>query len=245
MTKKILLPILSLVFFFVFATGVEAANFSFSPASGSVDPDSGGQIKVQVDSGGENLESATAVITYDSSEIDITNIEQGSYFTVVNTDISTSGEVVVTGNVTFGDQIGVSGQGTLATLTVDPKVNSGSFGLSYRCSASASDDSNIIEIENKTNLLASDDQCESNGSGSYTIEASSNDPTQAATSAPSNDDDDDSKDDTTDTSSNNTSTTTDTSQPAMPESLPQSGPEDWLKWLTSGLALIGVGLLLL
>jgi LPXTG-motif cell wall-anchored protein len=31
----------------------------------------------------------------------------------------------------------------------------------------------------------------------------------------------------------------------MPDELPQTGPEDWLKWIVSGLALVGIGLLLL
>jgi hypothetical protein len=38
---------------------------------------------------------------------------------------------------------------------------------------------------------------------------------------------------------------TSSSQPNLPEELPVSGPEDWLRYLQAGLAVLGVGALLL
>ncbi len=50
---------------------------------------------------------------------------------------------------------------------------------------------------------------------------------------------------TTSTSSTSVGeSTTSADQPVLPDELPQTGPEDWLKWIVSGIALIGIGLLL-
>ncbi len=49
----------------------------------------------------------------------------------------------------------------------------------------------------------------------------------------------------TTTEATSSTTSTKGGQPVMPDELPQTGPEDWLRWIVSGLALVGIGLLLL
>ncbi|MBD3250671.1 MAG: hypothetical protein GF381_03845 [Candidatus Pacebacteria bacterium] len=208
-----------------------AASFSLSPASATLDS-SGGVVKVNLDSGGESLESATAVITYDSTKVEVT-ASSGTFFPIVSTDDSGTNEIVITGNVNFGDQVGKSGTGTLAELTVTPQITSGTITLDFRCSASESDDSNIMTIGG-TNLLASDAQCDNNTAGSYTIGSGVSETAKTTTTTQP-----------TSTTAPTSAVTNSANQPAQPSALPQSGAFDIIKWLTSGLALIGVGLLLL
>lgn len=53
------------------------------------------------------------------------------------------------------------------------------------------------------------------------------------------------QEDLTTTEATSSTSSTKGDQPTMPDELPQTGPEDWLKWIVSGLALVGIGLLLL
>ncbi len=245
MKKLLCLPVIVLSLFFASSVQAYAANFSLSPSSG--DPST---INVQVDTGGVNIQSATAVLTYDSTKVNIT-VSSGSFLPVVNTT-STTNKITILGQINQGDLVGVSGTGTLATLTVSPQVAAGqSYSISFSCSSTDRNDSQILDMDG-TNLLASDTQCSANVNGTYTVTADTPAATNtpAPTDPPANDDsNDDSSNDSnssTNTSSSTTNTTTSTNtQPYQPSTLPQSGPEDWLKWITSGLALIGIGLLLL
>lgn len=195
---------------------------SLSPSSGQIK--AGDEIKLQIDSAGESLESATAVIKFDSSKVEF-ETESGGFFPITSADTSVDGERTITGNVNFGDQVGKTGSGTISVLTITPLIDSGSFSLEFECmgaDSEVSDDSNIYSIGG-ANLLASDEQCATLTDGNYTV----GDGTQE-------EEEDTTKEDTTDVQ-----------QPAVPDALPQAGATNWLRWLTSGLALVGIGLLLL
>jgi len=222
MKKIIKLPIL-LAFLFVltfishcFATGALAARLLYEPSSVTLTGPT--QIRVIVDTQGESVKSAVAVVTFDTSYIQITDVAPGDFFTTVTSETSTGGEVVITGTLELTQTEGVTGSGTLATLTVNPLLNTQNLVLGFLCSSEGMDDSNIMSTEDE-NLLATDEQCEQNIEGSYVIEIEEEEATVSAT--------------------------TKGDQPVMPEELPQAGFRSWLKWITSGLALIGIGLLLL
>lgn len=212
--------------FFVMANSAYAALLKLNPSSDSVDGST--QIQLVLDTQGEAIDSSVAVITYDPNRIEKPTVTAGSYFDSVVVDSSTSGEVAITATLNIGNIDGVTGSGTIATLTVTPKITSGEFALGYRCSAADIDDSNIMSVGGE-NLLATDVQCADNIGGNYTIAAASNDT------------EDDSSSDTTEDSEE----TTKGDQPVLPDELPESGFKDLLKWITSGLALVGIGLLLL
>lgn len=222
--KKYLLPIFLLTLFLITPTifgQVKAANFSLSPSSATIDSN-GKTVNIQIDAGSESLDSATAVITYDSSKATVTS-SAGSFFPIVNNDDSSTSELVITGNVNFGDQIGKTGSGTFAILTITPKISSGTINIAFRCSASDADDSNILTVGG-TNLLASNEQCNVLDSGVYTINAGSSESNENTSAPPSNN----------------------TSQPAQPEVLPQAGTANFMKWLiVSGFTLIGIGFLII
>jgi hypothetical protein len=203
------------------ASSVSAALLKLSPSSGEISDST--QIQVIVDAEGATVDSAVAVVTFNTNHVEITNIADGTYFDSVTTDTTTSGEVAITGTLNISNVEGKTGSGTLATLTVKPKITTGTITLGFRCSAADIDDSNIMNTDG-TNLLATDEQCADNVGGSYTVSASSGESTTTPTPTPAE---------------------TKGEQPALPEELPESGFKDLLKWITSGLALIGIGLLLL
>lgn len=220
---------LSSIAFLTSASAVSAAKFSYTPSSGTLTGST--QIQITLDPEGVAVDSAVAVVTFDPNKVEIESVAAGSFFDSVVTDTSQSGEAAITGTFNIGNVGGKSTSGTMATLTIKPKISTGTITLSYRCSSADIDDSNIMNTSG-TNLLATDVQCGANVGGSYTVGSSSGgttSPTTAPTSAPT----------TAPTSA------TKGDQPVLPEELPQSGPRNWLKWITSGLALIGIGLLLL
>lgn len=234
-------------------------HLSVSPSSGQLETD-GGSINVVVDSGEDNLKSSTAVIEYDPSKVSI-EVVDGSFFPIVTSDTSASNEVVITGTLTIGDSIGVTGSGTLATLNITPLVDSGSFTLTFRCDPNQSDDSNIINM-NDENLLATSQACGNNINGSYTIGSGGDgDPApqsnQCNASCVNNSDcpsdlichsgycrNPDCVSATDCTCPTNGTATTQT-QPDLPDELLQTSGSDWVTWFFAGITLVGAGLLFL
>ncbi len=227
MKKVLILPILLICFLFVFSSPTLAAYFSYSPSSGTIS--SGDTVQVKLDTQNADVESATAVLTFDQSKVEISDINAGSFFDSISIDESQAGEVVLTATLNLNNRSPVNGTGVIATITLNPLISSGSFNLGFACSSTSIDDSNIMNAAGD-NLLASNEQCGVNVEGSYTTGSISS-PTATPTNATTND--------------NSTSNTVSVRQPVQPNELPQTGPKDWLKWFVSGLTLIGVGLLIL
>jgi len=221
MKKVYSLPLLLIGFSFIFAQSTLAAYFTLSPSSGTISGTK--QVQLNIDAETASLDSAQAIIKFDSTRVEVTNIASGTYFDNVTTDTTVAGEIAISGTLTAGHIGGVTGTGVVATLTISPKVSSGTIALNIDCDATDPNTSQIL------NTLGSDViTCTKIVDASYTFSSDDPDPTNTpqpgATSTPS--------------------PTTDPNQPSLPEELPQSGPEDWLKWITAGMALIGIGLLL-
>jgi hypothetical protein len=179
--------ILLVLFIFTLAThvfGVKAveanAFLELSPSTGQIQS-TGSSIEVKVNSGNNYLKSATAVISYDHTKASIT-ITEGTFFSVVTTDVSTPGEIKITGTLSLGDTVGVTGIGTLATINITPTVTDGLLAPTFRCSEAQTNDSNIINMED-VNLLATTAQCGNNVGGNYTIGTATGATTDATESA--------------------------------------------------------------
>ena len=180
MPKQILLFLQRLLLFtgiFLFAGQLSyskaqaAAHFELSPTTGVIQT-AGTSVAVIVNADANQLKSASAVITYDAAKVTVTSVN-GTYFPTVTTDTTKSGEIVISGTLPIGNTVGVTGTGTLATLTLKPVSGAtGSVSLGFRCSESSSDDSNLITMTS-TNLLAATSQCSANSTGSYTLVTSS------------------------------------------------------------------------
>lgn len=226
MKIRLKLPILIISFlsFAVVAHGFVkpalAARLLFSPSTGTIAGTT--EIEVRIDTEGAEVDSAVAIVTYNTDHVNIVGITADDFFDNISTDTTVAGELAITGTLGLDKTSGVTGSGKMATITISPKISSGNITLAFRCSSADHQDSNILPTGEGDNLLATDEQCARNIAGTYTV-SSTITPIPTATQ----------------------STTTKGGQPVLPEELPQSGPLSWLKWLTSGLALIGIGLLLL
>jgi hypothetical protein len=172
MAKWFFAAIFCIVFFQSSAAATfAAARFELTPLTGEIQT-SGTSVVVRVNTDGAVLKSATAVLSYDHTKVSVTSV-QGTFFPTVTIDTTTQGEVVISGTLPIGDTTGVTGTGTLATLTVQPLAGAtGTVSMSFRCSESSSDDSNLISLEG-TNLLSTTVQCANNSTGSYTLAAAS------------------------------------------------------------------------
>jgi hypothetical protein len=149
------------------ASAFAAARFELSPTSGQIQT-SGTTVIIKVDADGNQLKSASAVLTFDATKVTVTSVD-GTYFPTVTTDTTTAGELVISGTLPIGNTEGVAGTGTLATLTIKPVSGAtGSPTVTFRCSESSSNDSNIINLSG-TNLLSTTAQCANNVPGSYTL----------------------------------------------------------------------------
>ncbi|NCN06780.1 MAG: LPXTG cell wall anchor domain-containing protein [Candidatus Pacebacteria bacterium] len=159
-------------------SAVQAApHLGVTPTSGEIKT-TGTNVAVTVDAETNSLKSVSAVITYDATKLTIT-VANGSFFPNVTTDTTTAGEIVISGTLPIGDTTGVTGSGTLATLTVKPISGAtGSPTLAFRCLESSSDDSNLITTTG-TNLLTSTAQCAANVGGTYSFSSGSSSTTQA------------------------------------------------------------------
>ncbi len=157
-----------------------AARFELSPTTGQIQT-AGTTVTVKVNADGNQLKSASAVITFDATKVTVTSVD-GTYFPTVTTDTTKAGEVVISGTLPIGNTEGVTGIGTLATLTVKPVSGAtGSPTLAFRCSDTSSTDSNLMNTSS-TNLLATTAQCAANIGGTYTLATSTS--TSTTTSTP-------------------------------------------------------------
>lgn len=216
-----------------FAHSAFAARLRFDPSSATVSGET--DIKIMVDAGTDEVESATAVVTFNTAHVKINSVTNGGAFDVLSEDRSISGEITLTGTLSSGNLEGVTGTVTMAVLKVEPLISSGTFTLGFRCNEDDIDDSNIMNMQNQ-NLIATNAQCAENVEGSYTVGQATTQ-TTSPTATPTQQ--------TTTTTQQTTTTTSTAGQPAEPDELPQAGFASLLKWITTGLALLGIGLLLL
>lgn len=220
--KRTCLYILSTVFLLtVFATNAFAADphLEFSPTSGTIET-SGTEIDVLIDTGGQEAKSAKAVINFDSSKLEVTSIEEGSFFDDVSHNIYSS-QVIINANLSLGSSLeSKTGTGTLATMIVEAKSTSGTAALTFDCTAGDSTDSGIND-PTPTDIIV----CSANVDGSYTL----GEGTVTASPNPSPSDD--------------AGVGGGTDEDATPSALPESGTIEYtFAFLTLGVLLLILGI---
>lgn len=167
MTKIIRL----LLFVLLLATPVsaQAASFSLSPATGTFNKGCTFSIKINLDSGGAQVDSAEAAILFDNGKITPSSaaVSQGTLFpTYVPVTTTSSGKIVVSGISNPGSPY--TGSGTFATLNfmVRSDASTGPFTVKFDFDPndkSKTTDSNIVQTGTIAELLASV------GDGAYNI----------------------------------------------------------------------------
>lgn len=167
--KKICLFIYCAIVLLFYCSIAYAANphLELSPSSGSIST-SGTNINVDIDTGSLEAKSAKAVINFDATKLEVTSIQEGTFFDEVSYNIyNTTGQVVINANLSLGSSLeSKTGTGTLATMTVRAKTSSGTANMTFDCTEGSSTDSGIND-PTPTDII----DCASNVNGSYTLGA--------------------------------------------------------------------------
>ena len=118
MKNFIIYVLFSGIFFLLFPLilSIRAANLQLEQATVSTSVGETFQIKVTIDTGTDDVKSADAWISYDPAILHAETEEDGTFFSQVNKDLSTSGKAYVSGMVDDPTQP-VKGKGTIATIT--------------------------------------------------------------------------------------------------------------------------------
>lgn len=143
-----------------------AASLQLDPAAVSTPAGEIFTIKVDVDAGKDKIKSADAYIVYDPKIVEPQSVADGTFFSVVNKDLSTSGKAYVSGMI---DDLSkpVTGTGTIATITFKALAD-GTDALEFDCAAGSTNGSMIIADDGKdTNII----DCTKNRTSTVTVGA--------------------------------------------------------------------------
>lgn len=141
------------------------AHLSLSPSSGIISS-SGTAIDVQIDTDGEAVKSAKAVINFDANLLEVTAIQASDFFDDVSYNIyNANGQIVINANIGLDSMLETrTGTGIIATMTVNAKAVSGSAQMVFDCTDGSSTDSNINDPTPLDIIV-----CSENINGNYTL----------------------------------------------------------------------------
>ena len=234
MIKTIFISIiLSGVFIFLFPL-IEftyAATLQIDPATVTTAVDKTFEVKISVNSGGEEINGVDAFIIYDANILEAQSISDGSFFPTVLHDIKKAGRAYIAGMVDNPGTFKI-GAGTIATIIFKAKKN-GATTVVFDCTQGSTTDSNVVKNDlNATDIIL----CASNGSLKVTVESASTTTTTATvptaavpTATPA-------------AVATNAPTQTAAQTAAVPQVLPKSGVfENITRYATPGIVLVIVG----
>lgn len=170
--KRLLLPLFAVCTFLLSAPyfAAQAATMSFDPVSYSSPLESTFNVKLTIDTEGESVTSADAVILYDGSILQVVNIVEGDlgqnpFFPDFFKNVSPA-EIYIGASVI--DPIDTrTGTGILATITFKG-IQAGITNVRFDCTAGRTSDTNISKNDkNATDIV----NCASLTPGTYTIGA--------------------------------------------------------------------------
>lgn len=225
MYKKALLSFIFVGIVVALPHKAHAAFLEFDPAEQK--PKVGDTItaKVNIDAERDQVLSSDVRITYDAKLLQVTAIDNGSYFSIAKKDFSKPGQIYIAGIIdTPGDF--KTGKGTIATITF--KVLAAGTGvLDFVCEdGETATDSNIAKnVLDVPDIIA----CEKNGPADIIISGTS---TSTITPSP-----------TTRSSGSSGSSGGTTTKTSSPSALPKSGVvDDLMKAAVPGMILFIIGI---
>jgi len=167
MKNFIIYIVLVSFFFFLFPIflSASAASLQLDPVTVSTPSGETFEIKVNVDAGTDNVKSADAWISYDPTVLQAETVTDGTFFSAVNKDLSTSGKAYVSGMVDDPTKP-VTGKGTIATITFKA-LTDGTDTLKFDCVAGSTNATSfIIKADSAdTNVMV----CTENGTSAITV----------------------------------------------------------------------------
>jgi hypothetical protein len=183
MKKILLINAFVLLFSLSFARTASAATMSLDPVSGSFPVGQTFNVKVAIDTGGELVTSADAILLYDSSKLEVVDVVEGNlgqepFFPDFFQNISPS-ELYIGASVI--DPIETrTGTGILATITFRGKAEAVT-DVVFDCTPGKTSDTNISKSDkNATDIV----ECPRLVPGRYTIGGGNPTATPAPTGAP-------------------------------------------------------------
>ncbi len=218
--KKIVFSLLTYVLVFIVISTIHssfAANVQFDPATVSVAANQTTPIKVNISLlPSEKSNGADIFIKYDPAYFDISSVNNGDFYPVIRNETTTSGTVVLRGNVEVATP--KTGTGTMATLVLKAKKE-GSTTVSVSCTPNSTTESNIYSNDiNASDII----DCSANNQTAISIGTASNSNSASTTST-------------------STSTTT-TSGSSTPSELPRTGLLESIEsFAIPGIILLIVG----
>jgi len=154
--KLLLVLVVALGLLVVGTTGVKAATFSLSPASGSTVSGTFDVTLNLTDLGGKRVSGVDVYLNYERSKLEAQNINvSGGIFAdyPLQTIDSASGKIAIGAIATPGSP--VTSPGKIATITFKALASSGSTTLNFDYTAGSTTDSNITEAGTGTDILTS------------------------------------------------------------------------------------------
>jgi hypothetical protein len=120
------------------------AYLELDPSSGAIST-SGTDIDVNIDTDGQAIKSAKAVINYPTAMLQVSSITAGDFLDDVSHNIyNDEGEVIINANLSLDSMLeSKTGTGTIATITFEAQASSGTAIVTFDCTDEDSTDSNI------------------------------------------------------------------------------------------------------
>ncbi len=167
MIKTILISTLisgAFIFLFPLVKLTYAATLQIDPPTVTTSVGNTFEVKISVNSGGEEINAIDAFVIYDASMFDVQSVTDGTFFPTVLHDTKKSGKVYVAGMVDNPGTFKV-GAGTVASLIFKAKKN-GTSTLVFDCTQGSTTDSNVVKNDlNATDIIV----CASNKSSQATV----------------------------------------------------------------------------
>ena len=148
--------------FFVLAKRVDAQKIYLNPSTGSFAVGENFTVEVRLDTEGQEVVAADAKISFDSSQLEIVEVNKGGFFDEVAHYVGTNS--VLVGGFFNDPYKKKSGTGILATIIFKGKT-AATTSLVFNCVAGKSDDSNIFSASGVDII-----KCGSLGNGDYTLQ---------------------------------------------------------------------------
>jgi len=248
---KIFLSSLIFSFFAVFsASPVFAADaaLSLSPREGEVASGNTLEVDINVDTGGASVSAIDIIVSFDPSKFEVSVDDSSKILSQFYPSDANERVDNNAGEVRFNNFVGAtedpfSGQGTISTLVLTPKVDSGTSSFMFDFTEGSEADCNVIDTATVSDILTTTED------GTYSITAGSGGdgdtsptPTTAAnpTSSPTPSPASRGADDTEDTGGTEDSTPTPTTA-TLPET--NEAPDTGDSLVSALLTLFGASLL--
>ena len=137
---SVLLFLLGLLFR-IGPTPVQAASFSFQPATGTYTLNSTWSVLLRINTDSQPVTSADIRLTYEPTKMEVVSITNGLFFETFSQNVSPTGTIYITA-VASPSGASKTGSGTIANLNLKAK-SAGTSPLSFVCQSGTSSDSNI------------------------------------------------------------------------------------------------------